>query len=374
MKIIEAISDTNIGGAGVLLVNRLKHTDTAKYRTRVLLPKGSKLVPRILDTGVECIELDIAGDRSMDPCAIPEFLRAIKEYKPDIINSHGCMSSRIAATMCGVPINICTRHCVFPISSKYKLLKWFFAPVNSCLSDVFIAVADAAKQNLISLGIKDKKIKVIINGAEPLKKLDQMQKDHLLKELNIPQGSTVLGFCARLEECKGHDWFLKALSELDRRGANCVALFIGDGSQKTALIEKSRELGVEKMVRFIGFVNDVSPYMNISHININCSVGTETSSLALSEGMSIGLPAVVSDYGGNPYMVHDGLNGFVCSCYDYVRMADCIQTLINDKNLYKRMSEEAYRRYYREFNARSMTEKTNKLYDELYSAHRTANK
>ena len=39
MRIIEAISDTNIGGAGILLVNRLKHTDREKYKTTVLIPK-----------------------------------------------------------------------------------------------------------------------------------------------------------------------------------------------------------------------------------------------------------------------------------------------------------------------------------------------
>ena len=114
--------------------------------------------------------------------------------------------------------------------------------------------------------------------------------------------------------------------------------------------------------------------MNIAHININCSVGTETSSLALSEGMSIGLPAVVSDYGGNAYMVHDGINGFVCPCYDHITMAGRIQTLISNKRLYEYMSAEAYSRFCCELNAEAMTKKTNKLYDKLYDAYRTANK
>ena len=35
MKIIEVITDTNIGGAGVLLINRLKYTDISKYDTEV---------------------------------------------------------------------------------------------------------------------------------------------------------------------------------------------------------------------------------------------------------------------------------------------------------------------------------------------------
>ena len=73
--------------------------------------------------------------------------------------------------------------------------------------------------------------------------------------------------------------------------------------------------------------------MNIVDINVNCSVGTETSSLALSEGMSLGIPAVVSDFGGNPYMIEHGVNGLVCECYDSRKMADHIFDLINDQNI-----------------------------------------
>ena len=43
IKVIEVISDTNIGGAGILLINRLKHTNKELFDTTVILPKGSKL-------------------------------------------------------------------------------------------------------------------------------------------------------------------------------------------------------------------------------------------------------------------------------------------------------------------------------------------
>ena len=65
--------------------------------------------------------------------------------------------------------------------------------------------------------------------------------------------------------------------------------------------------------------------MNITDINVNCSIGTETSSLALSEGMSLGVPAVVSDFGGNP-MIRDGRNGFVFR----QRITECSQSLFQN--------------------------------------------
>ena len=40
--------------------------------------------------------------------------------------------------------------------------------------------------------------------------------------------------------------------------------------------------------------------MSITDVQANASFGTEATSLALLEGMSLGIPAVVSDFGGNP--------------------------------------------------------------------------
>lgn len=369
MKIIEIISDTNIGGAGVLLLNRLKYTDGQKYSTLVLIPRGSMLAPRLEKMGVEYREISGNADRSMDVRTVRKYVRVFKEEKPDIINSHGCLSARIAAYLCGVPVKICTRHCVFPVEKTSKARKRIIGAFNSAISDKFIAVAHAARENLIELGVDEDKIEVVINGAVALKRFTDSERAKTRKELSISVESTVLGMCARLEKYKGHEWFFEAFRILLDSGVDAVAIFIGDGSQRKYLEGLCRQYGIEKRVRFIGFVSDVSPYMNIVDINVNCSVGTETSSLALSEGMSLGIPAVVSDFGGNPYMIAHGENGLVCECYDSRKMADYICDLINDSELYQRMSLAARERFEEELNARAMTEKTNKLYDRLYNAY-----
>lgn len=369
IRVLEVISDTNIGGAGVLLINRLKHVDRSKFDTRVLLPSGSALTSKFCDIGIKCIEMDICGDRSMDIRAVKKFCRVIGKYSPDIINSHGCMSARIAAKLCGVPVKICTRHCVFPVSKKYRIFKSVLGRFNSGLSDSFIAVADSAKDNLLRLGVPESKISVIINGADPLRMISDDERRALRARLGISASAWVLSFCARLEKCKGHEWFLRVVSELKGRGANFVVLFIGDGSQKKFLMQRCRELEILEYVRFIGFVDDTSPYMNIANININCSIGTETSSLALSEGMSIGLPSVVSDYGGNGYMIQHCINGLVCGCYDHESMAGYILRVMANKSLYRELSENARQRFENELNAPNMSRRTYELYWELYYKH-----
>ncbi len=362
MKIIEVISDTNIGGAGILLVNRLSCTNLKKYQTTVLLPSRGQLKSRLEKIGVRCIEVDCEGDKSFDLAAVKKYAEIFRRERPDIINTHGTLSARIAAKLCAVPVKICTRHCVFPLNENEKR----FGKISSMLSDCYIAVAHSAKQNLIDMGVNPKKIKVIINGARALRSISENEKTALREKLGIGEHTCVLCFCARLERCKGHEWFLKCASLLSSQSFDFKVLILGEGSQREHLGRLCREYEIEDKVVFCGFCEDTAPYMSISHININCSIGTETSSLALSEGMSIGLPAVASRYGGNPYMIRQGINGFLCPCGDFRCMAMYIKRLCQDKKLYNRMSQAARERYTSELNAEAMTEKTNRLYDELY--------
>ncbi len=363
MKILEVITDTNIGGAGVLLVNRLTLTDKQKYKTRVLLPRGAALCERLEKIGVEYTEMDCCADKSLDVGAIAKYRAEIKKYNPDVINTHGAMSARMAAYICRVPVKICTRHCAYPPTRRERIS----GRLNNLLSDCFIAVAYAARDNLVKMGVSPSKICVIINGAAPLKKADAAQCARLRRSLGIGEGTAVLGLCARLEKCKGHECLIRALRRLCDDGMNVCALLIGSGSRREELERLCKQYKIEDRVIFCGFVDDISPLMSIVDININCSVGTETSSLALSEGMSLGKPSVVSDYGGNPYMVKKGINGFVYPCGDYKKLAAYIKRLINDRGLYARMSSAASKRFESELNAMAMTEKTLGLYERLYS-------
>ena len=141
---------------------------------------------------------------------------------------------------------------------------------------------------------------------------------------------------------------------------------MGDGTIRGELEALSRKLKIDKSVYFLGFVNDVAPIYNITDVNVNCSYGTETSSLALSEGMSIGLPAVASGYGGNPHMVNDGVNGLIFPARNEKALAEVLIKLYTDTELYQKCSQGAKRRYNEEFTARAMTEKMAQIYRKEY--------
>ncbi len=368
MRVLEVISDTNIGGAGILLLSRLRHSDRSRFETTVLLPSGSALAPRFRAIGVPVRFMQGCRDRSADARQIGALVRTIRRIDPVLINCHGCLSARIAAAIARVPIRIYTRHCAYPVSKLQRTAPYraAFGMCARLLSHHAIAVADAARQNLLDMGMPSSRISVIINGAEALRHLDEDEKHVWRAQLGIPENAMVVGISARLEPCKDHACFLRAAERLHVESDRYFFLILGDGSLRSALEQDAKKRGLADCMLFVGFVEDVAPYVNLMDLHVNCSIGTETSSLAISEAMSLGVPTVASDFGGNPYMVRDGENGFLYPMGNDEVLAVRIRTLCNSDTLYQSVSQGARTRFEKELNAEEMTKKTEQLYARLF--------
>ena len=48
IKVLNIISDSNIGGAGRCVLNFLKYYDRKNYDVKVVVPRGSLLIPEIV--------------------------------------------------------------------------------------------------------------------------------------------------------------------------------------------------------------------------------------------------------------------------------------------------------------------------------------
>jgi len=367
IKVLNIITDTNIGGAGTLLINYLHCFDKSKFNIKVVMPKDAALKPKVEAEGYEVIETIHGRDKSFDIKALRELIRIIKAEKPDIVHTHSSFSGKLAAYLCHVKRRFYTRHCAFEMPRVLTTFpgKQINGFINNTLATDIVAVAKAAADNLTETGIDPRKITVIINGVEPMRRTSETEQAKLKAELNIPAEAFVCGISARLESYKGHMYLLDTINELKNDCPNAVFLIIGGGSEETALKERAAELNISDRIRFTGFVSDVAPYYNIMDLNLNCSYGTETSSLSLSEGMSVGIPAVVTSFGGNPYMVTDGVNGLVVPVKDSAAMAAAIKKIAFDKDLQSRLSNGALQEYKAKFTARSMTKQLEQLYERI---------
>ena len=365
IRVLHVLTDSNIGGAGRLLVNYLHNFDREKFEIAVALPRDSALIPCVEAEGWPVLPMEHGRDKSFEWAAIGELKTIIRDWKPDIVHTHSALSAKTAAWLCRVPVRFYTRHCAFDPPKKLTTFpgKQLNGLVNNTLATDIVAVAEAAKQNLTDTGVDDKKIAVIINGVEPMRETRAEERASLRASLGIGENTFVCGISARLESYKGHAYLLDTVKTVVEAEPDTVFLFVGGGSEEAALKEKAERLGITESVRFIGFVDDVAPYLNLFDLNLNCSYGTETSSLALSEGMSLSIPAVATTYGGNPYMVENGVNGLLVPVKDSDAMAAAILSLIRDRAKLAELAEGALRRYRERFTADAMTRQLEVLYE-----------
>ena len=232
------------------------------------------------------------------------------------------------------------------------------------LSDYVIATAAVAAKNLRELGIPEDKIRVIINGSLPVREVYDEELTETRESLGIQKEDFTVGICARLEDCKGHDTFFDAAVILRQLRPNFPFRFliIGDGSRRTELQKLCTDFHLNDCVIFTGFVADMAPIYRILRVNVNCSCGTETSCLAISEGMSVGLPTVASDYGGNVAMIGESEAGLLFPVGDAEALASAILQIAEDEELEKRMKEAARARYLTHFTAEKMSREVQNVY------------
>lgn len=362
-KIIEVSSDANIGGAGKCILTYLDNFDKSKYEVKVVLPKNSLLKPLVEERNVEVIEVLGNTDKSLDLKSVSELKKIFKSEKADLIHAHASMSARIAGKMAGAKV-VYTRHSVFEPSPKISkgLGKLINGAVNNYFSDGIIAVAEAAKENLVKTGVNPEKIKVILNGISGLTPQSTEQRQESRERFCV-KDSFVISIIARLEDIKGHDYFIDAADILLKKGVKAKFVIAGTGSYEEHLKEKVKSMGLENDILFTGFISDVDKLMNITDLQCNASFGTEATSISLLEGMSLGIPAVVSDFGGNPGVIKHGENGLIFPQKNAKAMADEIFKVYSDKNLYKKMSERSKEIFSETFTAKAMTKNIESFYD-----------
>lgn len=347
IRVLHILSDTNIGGAGRYLVNFLKFCDRNRFDFLAALPRGSLLIPELKALEVPVFEVDGMADKSLDFHVIRELKALIRRERPRIVHTHGSMSGRIAGKQAGAKV-VFTRHCAFPVSDRVRKGpgRWLNKALNEHYADQIIAVSPAAAENLTGGGVNPKLIHTMMNGVEPVPRSGPEECRALRETLDLPGGLFTAGILARLEPYKGHQHILEAAQMLKGEGRDFRILIAGKGEYEAELRAMARDLAVEDRVRFLGFVSDIGGLLSVLDVQLNASYGTETSSLSILEGFSMGLPAVVSRYGGNPWLVDEGENGLIFPNRDSAGLSKCLARLMDEPDTLRAMgrrAEEIYR-------------------------------
>jgi len=137
-------------------------------------------------------------------------------------------------------------------------------------------------------------------------------QDAVRNTLGLPAQAPIFTVTGRLCWIKGWSFLLDALCRLKEALPGARLVFVGDGEDRPALLEKASALGIADRVHVTGFVpqHTVRRYINAADV---CLVGSfrEGWSVAMLETLACGKPIVSTDVSGARAMVRHGINGFI---------------------------------------------------------------
>lgn len=147
-------------------------------------------------------------------------------------------------------------------------------------------------------------------------------------------------YSGQITRGKGVDVLLQALACLT---THFECLIFGDGNYRAHCKRLAHSLGLSSCVQFEGYVAPeiIALHYRDASIAAMSSVWPEPFGAAGLEGMRYGLPVVAFDSGGIKEWLTDGVNGFLVPWMNHLRYAECLERLLTDKNLARRMGERA---------------------------------
>lgn len=171
-----------------------------------------------------------------------------------------------------------------------------------------------------------RKSEMVQNGADidHYKPLDSQQKNSLRQQLGIPADATAFVSVGALEPRKNMALIVKAFNEL--KNERLMLFIVGEGDGRKEL---EPLIGKNKHIRLVGKVNDPLPYYQVSDYLISSSLAEGLPNTVL-EGMSCGLPCLLSDIGPHFEMLEYNLAaGKTFNRYSSSELASLINEALN---------------------------------------------
>lgn len=213
------------------------------------------------------------------------------------------------------------------------------------------------------IGISPQRVRLIYNGVDTMRFCPSPQgRESMRRNLQIPPDVVVIGIVARLARIKNHEILIRAYAKLHAApGKKTRLVIVGDGPERAALEEMSRQFGISADVSFLGERRDTPELLNAFDIYVLPSL-SEGMNLTLLEAMGAGLPVVASRVGGNVEIVEDGNTGYLFPSGNVDALSELFGRLVSEPERCARMGQSGRERVLRQFDQRAMMQHYLSLY------------
>ncbi len=369
-KIVHLIDTLAIGGAQTHLLTILKCVDRQRYSHVVYSLTDEFDIGREIDSlGIKVLSLNLQGPLKKKRwfLVIRGVLKMLEAERPDILETH-LTWSRIFGTIAFVIMGR-KRIISFEQGDIYHT-GWKYRIANFLVSffiDVFIVCSNAVKRWIIkNYRIPQRKIRIMHNPV--LTDLFKPQSDtgNFRGMLGLGQDEIAICSVGTLGRGinKGMNYCIEAMSELTKEYRNIKLLIVGDGELRGELEKQTKDLGLDGVVKFLGFRRDINSILNAIDIFVLAS-HFEPCGIVIIEAMAVAKPVVCSAAGGTPELIEDGITGFLFTPLDSKGLAKILDRLIGDERLRKEVGIRARKSVEERFEAKKYVKRLESLYARL---------
>ena len=298
----------------------------------------------------------------------------VRSFRPDIVHCHmyhANILGRITRLICRMPVLICTAHSTQETSMRGGSTwhKELFYGATDKLADQTTTICNAGFDRYVRVGaVPRNKLRVIPNGVDTdFFSCSEARRRNAREALGI--GSRFLWLAVgRLVVQKDYPTLFSALELLIPE--NFVVLIAGFGPLEDDLREDCAKRSLSGKVRFCGAREDILDLYNAADAFVMSSE-CEGMPLALLEAASVGLPAVVTDVGGNADVVTNDVTGYVVPPKMPIELAAALQRIMEaSPERRDAMSRAARQLCYERYRIAAIVEKWLALYAECQQTAR----
>jgi glycosyltransferase involved in cell wall biosynthesis len=326
VKIVHITSSSGIGGTESQFERLITALHEAGINQRVIAPEASVHAGRLKAAGIEVTHMELPGSFAfLDRRKINAEL---KRYTPDIVFS---WTPEIAALVeRGGYVHIGRA----PLHFDAERLA-------SC--NVLLASSQARAEAAVGAGWPTENVHVLPHlPSGTLYKTPAAIFDR--KKLFTPATARLIFTAARLVHSKGITDLLVALSKL-----SSVYLWIaGEGADRPAFETRAYELGIKPRVRFLGWQDDLRPYLRAADVFVYPARQEDLGDAAV-EAWACGVPVIAADSLGPGLLVRHQDNGLLVPVNDPESLSEAIKHVLVDGEAAKKLGAAGRAAYQQSF-------------------------
>jgi glycosyltransferase involved in cell wall biosynthesis len=344
------ILEASIGGTATHLEQIATYIPQDKIKLSFIISpsRGGILSDKIKTILPDCEVVKIPMKRSISPfsdiSALFSIIKEVKRIKPDIVHTHSSKAGalgRLASRICKVPHVVHTPH-VFAMEwakegirrSLYALLEKIFLRFTEKLILLHEGQRLMAYEELGSMSDKTVIIKNCVD-VEKFYPASDEEKIDARKKFNFPRAMPIAGTVARLERQKDIFTFLESARIINKQYPRIFFAIAGDGALKNKLEKRAAEMGLSKVLKFVGEVDHMLEFYHMLDVFVLSSLW-EGLPYSVLEAQACGLPAVATSTGGVSTIIDAGRTGTLVQPQNPEGLAAGISAYLNDKMLWER--------------------------------------